>query len=62
MAAVLQGGTGSMIAPPEDDLARSLEIARPEDPDLVHLAVVGTPTPCCSLVSRRPGASRCWTC
>jgi quercetin dioxygenase-like cupin family protein len=26
---------------PEDDLARALAIARPDDPDLVHLAVVG---------------------
>jgi hypothetical protein len=30
-----------MTAPPQDDLARNLEIARPEDPALVHLAVVG---------------------
>jgi quercetin dioxygenase-like cupin family protein len=26
---------------PEDDLARNLAIARPDDPDLVHLAVAG---------------------
>jgi quercetin dioxygenase-like cupin family protein len=30
-----------MTAQPEDDLARDLAIARPDDPDLVHLAVVG---------------------
>lgn len=30
-----------MTAPPEDDLGRNLAIARPEDPALTHLAVVG---------------------
>jgi quercetin dioxygenase-like cupin family protein len=30
-----------MTTQPEDDLARDLAIARPDDPDLVHLAVVG---------------------
>jgi mannose-6-phosphate isomerase-like protein (cupin superfamily) len=30
-----------MTAPPEDDGVRRLEIARPDDPDLLHLAVVG---------------------
>jgi quercetin dioxygenase-like cupin family protein len=32
-------GTGATL--PEDDPTRDLAIARPEDPDLVHLAVVG---------------------
>ena len=26
---------------PEDDLKRGLVVARPDDPDLLHLAVVG---------------------
>lgn len=30
-----------MTAPPEDDLGRNLAIARPEDPALTHLSVVG---------------------
>src|SRR3954463_12256869 len=30
-----------MTTPPEDDLAGDLAIPRPDDPDLVHLAVVG---------------------
>ena len=30
-----------MSAPPQDDLTRDPAVARPEDPDLVHLAVVG---------------------
>jgi quercetin dioxygenase-like cupin family protein len=32
---------GDGAAPPEDDPTRDLAIARPEDPALVHLAVVG---------------------
>jgi quercetin dioxygenase-like cupin family protein len=31
----------SGAAPPEDDPTRTLTIARPDDPDLVHLSVVG---------------------
>jgi quercetin dioxygenase-like cupin family protein len=34
-------GPGSGAALPEDDRARELAIARPDDPALVHLAVVG---------------------
>ncbi|RKQ93227.1 Cupin domain-containing protein [Solirubrobacter pauli] len=30
-----------MSGPPDDDLARGLAVARPDDPDLLHLAVVG---------------------
>ena len=32
---------GTEAPVPEDDVARGLAIARPEDPELVHLAVVG---------------------
>lgn len=32
---------GTEAPVPEDDIARGLAIARPEDPELVHLAVVG---------------------
>ena len=30
-----------MSALPDDDLTRGLAVARPDDPDLLHLAVVG---------------------
>jgi hypothetical protein len=39
--AVDNAGLGAGAALPEDDLTRELAIARPEDPALVHLAVVG---------------------
>ena len=36
-----RSGRGAMSGLPDDDLRRSLAVARPDDPDLLHLAVVG---------------------
>jgi hypothetical protein len=52
---------GADAARPGEDAPRELAIARPEDPALVHLAVVGD-TYTVLFSGEQTAGSRCWTC